>query len=38
MTTARVSRKPLIAGNWKLNKTIGESLEMVTLLKRQLAA
>ncbi len=27
-------RKPLIAGNWKLNKTIKEAIELVTLLKR----
>ena len=29
-------RKPLIAGNWKLNKTIKEAIELVTLLKREL--
>jgi triosephosphate isomerase (TIM) len=29
------SRKPIIAGNWKLNKTIKEAIELVTLLKRQ---
>lgn len=29
-------RKPIIAGNWKLNKTIKESIELVTLLKRNL--
>ena len=27
-------RKPIIAGNWKLNKTSHESIEFVTLLKR----
>ena len=27
-------RKPIIAGNWKLNKTIKEAVEFVTLLKR----
>ena len=27
-------RKPVIAGNWKLNKTIKEAVELVTLLKR----
>ena len=27
-------RKPILAGNWKLNKTIKESIELVTLLKR----
>lgn len=31
-----MSRKPLIAGNWKLNKTIKEAIELVTLLKRKL--
>lgn len=31
-----MSRKPLIAGNWKLNKTIKEAIELVTLLKRQI--
>ncbi len=30
------ARKPLIAGNWKLNKTIKEAIELVTLLKRKL--
>ena len=29
-----MTRKPIIAGNWKLNKTIKESIELVTLLKR----
>jgi triosephosphate isomerase len=29
-------RKPLIAGNWKLNKTIREAIDLVTLLKRKL--
>jgi triosephosphate isomerase len=29
-------RKPIIAGNWKLNKTIKESIDLVTLLKRNL--
>ena len=28
-------RKPIIAGNWKLFKTISESVELVTLLKRE---
>lgn len=28
------SRKPVIAGNWKLNKTIREAVDLVTLLKR----
>ena len=30
-------RKPIIAGNWKLNKTIHESIELVTLFKRDLS-
>ena len=30
-------RKPIIAGNWKLNKTIKDSIELVTLLKRELS-
>ncbi len=29
-------RRPIIAGNWKLNNTIKDSLELVTLLKREL--
>lgn len=27
-------RKPIIAGNWKLNKTIKEAIDLVTMLKR----
>lgn len=30
-------RKPIIAANWKLNKTIKEAIEFVTLLKRSLS-
>lgn len=30
-------RKPIIAGNWKLNKTSTEAIELVTLIKRELA-
>ncbi|MCG3176397.1 MAG: Bifunctional PGK/TIM [Candidatus Omnitrophica bacterium] len=30
-------RRPIIAGNWKLNKSIREAIDTVTLLKRQLA-
>ena len=26
-------RKPLVAGNWKMNKLVGESLELVNALK-----
>ena len=29
-------RKPIIAGNWKLNKTITESIDLVNALKREL--
>ena len=29
-------RKPIIAGNWKLNKNLKESVELVTLLKRSI--
>lgn len=31
-----LERKPVIAGNWKLNKTVKEAIELVTLLKRSL--
>jgi triosephosphate isomerase len=30
-------RRPLIAGNWKLNKTVAEALELTTALKADLA-
>ena len=30
-------RKPIIAGNWKMNKTIGESCELVKALKPKVA-
>jgi triosephosphate isomerase (TIM) len=30
-------RRPLIAGNWKLNKTVAESLELVNALKGEVA-
>jgi len=29
-------RKPIIAGNWKIHKTIGEAIELVNGLKREL--
>jgi len=32
-----MSRKPIIAGNWKLNNTCKEAIELVTLLKRELS-
>lgn len=32
------ARTPIVVGNWKLNKTISEALELVTALKNQLAA
>ena len=31
------TRKAMIAGNWKLNKTIREAIEFVTFLKRQVS-
>ncbi len=31
-------RRPFIAGNWKLHKTVAESLELVNTLKAELAA
>ncbi len=31
------SRKPVIAGNWKLNKTIHDAVQLVTLLKRSIS-
>jgi triosephosphate isomerase len=31
-------RRLIIAGNWKMNKTVAEGLELVTKLKRELAA
>ena len=33
-----MARTPIVFGNWKLNKTIAESLALVTELKNQLAA
>ncbi len=30
-------RIPLIAGNWKMNKTVGETVELVTQLKQKLS-
>lgn len=30
-------RKAIIAGNWKMNKTIGEAIELVNRLKRELS-
>jgi len=30
-------RKPIIAGNWKMNKTVGEARELVTALKDKVA-
>jgi triosephosphate isomerase len=32
-----MARKPIIAGNWKLNNTSKAALELVTLLKRELS-
>ena len=33
-----MARTPVVFGNWKLNKTVGEALELVTALKNQLAS
>ncbi|MGB9597093.1 MAG: triose-phosphate isomerase, partial [Candidatus Poribacteria bacterium] len=30
-------RKPIIAGNWKMNKTIGEAVDLVKSLKDKVA-
>ena len=30
-------RRPIVAGNWKMNKTIGEAVELVTALKDKVA-
>ena len=30
-------RKLIIAGNWKMNKTVAEAVDLVTALKRDLA-
>src|SRR3989338_1712201 len=30
-------RKPIVAGNWKMNKTSFEAIELITLLKRELS-
>lgn len=32
------TRKPLIAGNWKMNKTVGESLDLIRDLRRLVSA
>lgn len=32
------ARTPIVVGNWKLNKTIAEALELVTALKNRLAS
>ena len=33
-----MARTPVVFGNWKLNKTIGEALDLVTAVKNQLAS
>lgn len=33
-----IHRKKIIAGNWKMNKTVAEAIELVSKLKRDLAA
>lgn len=37
MTTITQKRRPFVAGNWKLNKTINESVALIQDLKRGLA-
>jgi len=32
------SRRLIIAGNWKMNKTVAESLPLVNALRRELAS
>lgn len=31
------SRKPIVAGNWKMNKTVAEAIDLATAIKRDLA-
>lgn len=31
-------RKPIVAGNWKMNKTVAEAIDLATAIKRELAA
>jgi len=38
MTTTNQKRRPLVAGNWKLHKTIDESVALIRELKRGLVA
>ncbi|MBN1652361.1 MAG: triose-phosphate isomerase [Deltaproteobacteria bacterium] len=38
MSTTNQTRRPLVAGNWKLHKTIGESVALVREIKTALAA
>jgi len=36
MEANNMERKPIIAGNWKMNKTINEAVQLVTAIKREL--
>jgi triosephosphate isomerase len=35
--SANSSRKPIVAGNWKMNKTVAEAIDLATVIKRDLA-
>lgn len=35
--SANSSRKPIVAGNWKMNKTVAEAIDLATAIKRDLA-
>lgn len=36
--TSNKSRKPIVAGNWKMNKTVADAADLVNAIKRELAA
>jgi len=35
--TGKKSRKPIVAGNWKMNKTVAEAIDLAGAIKRDLA-
>jgi len=35
--TGTKSRKPIVAGNWKMNKTVADAIDLATAIKRDLA-
>jgi triosephosphate isomerase len=35
--TVNKSRKPIVAGNWKMNKTVADAIDLATAIKRDLA-